>query len=239
MVTIHTENYFPLSKITWDNNKVPYAEKHGYETFYWDKQGYAKTIGYSKIYLISMILNERPDIEWLWWTGTDTLITNTEIKIEHKIHDQYHFIMSVSFNNIDADSFLVRNTPQGREIMQSMVDSEEEYSKYWDAEQRAFAVTFGLPTLFEPRTGKPLPWTCKPVPKLNEKYSNIVYIANQTYMNSYDYSVYHNNHPQSRTKKDVLGFNGEWKKGDWLIHFPGLSFNKKVSMCEKYISHVI
>lgn len=231
LVSIHTENYFPLSDITWDNNKVPYAEKHGYELFY-TNDFYGKTIGYTKIHLVNSILKENPHIEWLWWTGTDTVITNTEIKIEHKIHDDYHFIMSVDFNNINCDSFLVRNSPEGREIMQSMVDSEEEYSKHWDSEQRAFSVIFGLPTLYEP-------WTCKPVPKLNEKYKDIVYIANQTYMNSYDYSVYHNDHPQSRTKKDVLGFNGEWKKGDWLIHFPGTTFEQKLSIAKQYILEVI
>lgn len=232
LVSIHTENYFPLSEITWDNNKVPYAEKHGYELFYSD-QFYGKTIGYTKIHLINKILNERPDIEWLWWTGSDTVITNTETKIEHKINDRYHLIMSVDFNNINCDSFLIRNSAEGRGIIKFIVDNEEEFSKHWDSEQRAFGFLFGTPW-YHPDVSS---WDSE-IPN-NKEYKDIVKIANQTYMNSYDYSVYHEHHPQSRTKNDVLGYNGEWKKGDWLIHFPGTTFEQKLSLAKHYITEVI
>lgn len=234
IVSLHTKNYLPLSRITWDKNKVLYAKKHGYHAFYADNDLGVSGTGYSKIYLVDKILKDRPDIEWLWWMGADTIITNMHIKIEHKINNNYHLIMGVDFNNILCDSFLIRNSPEGRQIMQDVINLEESFKNFWDTEQRAFGFLFGAPWY----TPGVVDWADLETFPKNE-YKGIVKIVNQTYMNSYEYEAYYQYHPQSKANLDCLGYNGQWKPGDWLIHFAGLTFDQKVSMAKKYIKKVI
>ena len=65
LITIYDEKYKPLAELTWEQNKVPYAQRHGYEAF-------AKTnsfhpdikLGFQKIWWLKDLMTSRPDIEW-------------------------------------------------------------------------------------------------------------------------------------------------------------------------------
>jgi len=86
LINVHTEDYRPLAELTWYKNKIPYAERHGYATFSMNSHFIEGVqIGYQKLHLIRGIMESRPDIEWMWYTGTDSLITNMTIRIEDKI----------------------------------------------------------------------------------------------------------------------------------------------------------
>lgn len=56
----------------------------------------------------------------------------------------------------------------------------------------------------------------------------------QKEFNSYDYSLY------PCCPKDVLGFNGQWQSGDFLIHWPGFSDNpeRRVDMARKMMPQI-
>ena len=103
LVELHDANYQPLADRTWIKNKLIYAELHGYKTFCRTDNFIPDVgIGYQKIYYIKELLETNPDVEWFWWTGTDTMITNFGTRIEDRIDNRYHFITTVDVNGINA-----------------------------------------------------------------------------------------------------------------------------------------
>ena len=86
LISLHDEKYKPLADLTWHQNKVPYSQLHGYKTFCsTELLDSSVSMGYQKIVLLRNLMKEHPEIEWFWWTGCDTLITNWTTKVEEKI----------------------------------------------------------------------------------------------------------------------------------------------------------
>ena len=226
LISLNDANYQPLADITWYKNKVKYAEKHGYRAFLKTEGFRPADLGFQKLDLAKDVFKNHPDCEWVWWTGTDTLITNFACRIEDRIDNNYHFIVATDVNGINTDSFLVRNSPEGNEFINEVLSKEEEANRYWDKEQRAIARTLGLPA-----TGEQ--WPISPFVTLNEKYSSIAKIVPQRYMNSYNYQLYH-----YQDHRDKLGVNGNWEPGDWLIHWPGTMFEHRMHLAQFYIQNI-
>lgn len=235
LISHNDEKYQPLADITWDQNKVLYAEKHGY-SYYNRTEGFATAneksalTGFEKLYIAKDVFEHYPDCEWLWWTGTDTLITNFETKIEDKIDNNYHIIMSVDINGINDDSMLIRNSPEGLAFLNHIQELEEEFMQYWDVEQGAMCHAMGFP-----RTGDPS-WPKGADIIVNEKYRSIVKLMPQRYMNSFNYEIYGNFYSQHN---DRMGFDGNWQPGDWLIHWPATSVEQRIQLANAYKEHII
>ena len=234
LIDFHTENYRPLADMTLRQNKMPYAKRHGYTVFSNDlKLIEGVSISYQKIYMIREIMNTCPDIEWMWYTGTDSLVTNMSIRIEDKIDNRYHFMMSADFNGINIDSFLIRNTHYGRAIIDQMIAHEVEACKCWDSEQRAMAWTLGVPVFGEP-------WHNTPYVPETSRFANIARIYPQTYMNSYNYELYYDRYlAREQGDYDVFGYRGNWTKGDWLIHWPGTTLDQRMQLAPYYLTQVV
>ena len=228
LISLHNEGYQPLGDKTWTENKVEYAKRHGYaalcktDNF---KEGVG--IGYQKIHFAKEVLEKHPEYEWIWWTGTDTMITNFAVRLEDRIDNNYHFMISVDVNGLNADSFLVRNTLQGRGMIDSILELEEHCSKFWDTEQRAMAMVMGVPIPGE------TPWPISPYVQLKEGYESIVKILPQRFMNSFNYQLYH-----YTDHRDKLGINGNWNPGDWLIHWPATSLEQRLQLADFYKQYI-
>lgn len=228
IVSMNDEKYQPLADITWNENKVLYAQRHGYGAICkTDGLRPNTNIGYQKIYFVKDVMIEHPEYEWIWWTGTDTLVTNFAARIEDRIDNDYHFIICVDVNGLNADSFLIRNTPEGMAIMDAILDIEVEATKHWDAEQRAMAMIMGLPV-----TAAPWPMSTR-IP-INEKYESIVKVVPQRFMNSYNYQMYH-----YTDHRDKFGIDGNWHTGDWLIHWPSASLEQRIQLARFYMQHIV
>jgi hypothetical protein len=229
LISLHDENYQSLANLTWTQNKEVYAKKHGYGAICKTK-GFREGsgIGYQKIYFAKEVLETHPEYEWIWWTGTDTLITNFLVRIEDRIDNNYHFMICVDVNGLNADSFLIRNTSEGREILDSIIALEPECSKFWDTEQRAMAMIMGVPVPNE------TPWPISPYVTLNKKYESIIKILPQRFMNSFNYKLYH-----YTDQRDKLGIDGNWNIGDWLIHWPATQLELRLQLAEFYNKYIL
>lgn len=124
ITTLHTPwNYQELADLT-NPNKQRYCDKHGYDfvphftNFDFDKyyvdenrpKGMANWHGgFEKIGLVLRLLKSGK-YDWVFWLGTDTLITNFDIKIEDVTDNNYHFIIANDCNEWNSDSFLARST---------------------------------------------------------------------------------------------------------------------------------
>jgi hypothetical protein len=229
LVELHDDKYQELADKTWHDNKLLYAEMHGYKTFCRTDNFVPNAgIGYQKIHFIKELLATNPDVEWFWWTGTDTMITNFATRIQDRILGDYHFIVSVDVNGINADSFLVRNTPEGRAYIDHLLELEEECSKHWDAEQRAMAVSLGLPITAQTRFWDGI--------EICKRWRDHVKLMPQRYMNSFNYQLYGNTYTDHR---DSLGWDGNWQLGDWLIHWPAIPLNYRLELANFYKEHII
>ena len=231
LIELHDANYQGLADLTWGQNKIPYAELHGYKIFCRsDAADFVPNvgIGYQKIHYVKELLETHPEVEWFWWTGTDTMITNFGTRIQDRIDTQYHFIVAVDINGINADSFLVRNTPEGRGYIQHLLDIEEECSKHWDAEQRAMSVALGIPPTAEP-------WTEDT--EICDQYKDVVKLVPQRYMNSFNYKLYGNTYPDHNN--DRFGWDGNWQLGDWLIHWPAVQLEYRMQLFNFYKEYII
>ena len=75
-------HFMSLIKELNENNKVKYAEKHGYAYLAKTDEFYGFEPGFEKIQFMIDIFDTYPDTEWIWWTGTDSMVTNFNIKVE-------------------------------------------------------------------------------------------------------------------------------------------------------------
>lgn len=223
LATMHDDNYAELAAETWDNNKVKYAMKHGYAYVAKTEDFYGFPPGFEKIQFILDLLESYPETEWIWWTGTDSMVTNFNTRIEDKVNFntpegpfmEPDIIMSSDFNfEINCDSILVKNTPAARAWLQDIMDHMPEYANHQYKEQQ-----YMLDSL--------------------EQYEDNVLICQQNYMNSYEYKMYEVA-PWNYTKAtDVNGYRGQWEPGDWLVHWPGTQPNERLKLVEIYKDRII
>lgn len=233
LISHHDSKYKPLGDITWNQNKLIYAKRHGYavhcktDNFITGKDRSPMT-GFEKVYFAKEILESHPEYKWIWWTGTDSMITNMNVRIEDRIFNNYHFIIATDVNGINADSWLVKNSSQGHEFLDDVLSLESECLKFWDTEQRAMALTLGLPV-----TGE-VAWmgqTKGDNITLSDKWTDIVKIVPQKYFNSYIYRFYGDQYPDQR---DRLGVDGNWTYGDWLVHWPGTTLDMRLQAANEF-----
>jgi hypothetical protein len=209
IVSLNDKNYQPLADLTWEQNKVKYAERHDYGYACKTDGFYNVVIGFEKIWFMRDMLDAYPDIDWLWWTGTDTLITNMSVKLEDRVDNNYHFIIATDCNGINADSFFVRNTPEGRGYLDLIKSKYDQYKTHVWAEQQVIIDTA-------------------------EANKDIIKFLPQKDINAYDYGLY----PEC-VPKDKFGNDGQWSKGDLLIHWPGTSLWQRLDLAKKYMGQIV
>jgi hypothetical protein len=127
VASLNTPGFQKLAEFTWHQNKIEYCRKHGYAACN-KTQGFHEgiPIGFEKI-LYLQVLMENPQYEWIWWTGCDTLITNFNIRIEDRIDENFNLIISNDQNNLNADSFLIKNCDWSRAYIQCVLDCMPQY----------------------------------------------------------------------------------------------------------------
>jgi hypothetical protein len=209
--SLHTSNYNELAEITLVKNKYVYCNKHNYPLLVKIDGWNNIPIGYEKVYLIQHAFDMYPNCEWVFLGECDTVITNMNIKLEDIVKDeQKHFIVTTDVNGINAGNFFIRNTTEGREFLQAMRNSIGKYEH-----EQAFIIDsyFGL-----------------------GNFKNIISLYPQKTFNSYDYYLYGYTYPLGL---DILGNNGRWEYGDFMIHFPATTLQHRLILANYYLLLVI
>ena len=234
LITHHDEGYKKLADLTWHENKEEYAALHSYgmyaKTEDWSsKSSNGLMTGFEKIYIARDTLIENPEFEWIWWTGTDSMITNFSTKIEDRVDNNYHMIVCVDINGVNADSILFRNSPECLNFLNKILDLEQQCMAFWDTEQRAIDTLLGFPGTGDPNwpTGNDL--------VIKNEYKNVVKLVSQRYMNSYNYTLYR----EYTDHRDKLGVNGNWSFGDWLVHWPACSLAQRIQLYHHYKNQIV
>jgi len=217
LATLHNDNYQELANETWENNKVQYAEKHGYAYLAKTEDFYGFEPGFEKIQFLLDTFEAYPETSWIWWTGTDSMVTNFNTKIEDKIAEagDADVIMSADFNfKINCDSILVKNSDKARAWLKDIMDNMPKYHTHQFKEQQ-----YMLDSL--------------------DKYTDTVKLMPQYFMNSYEYKMYRVNPWGYEKDTDVNGDRGQWEAGDWLVHWPGTQPRERMELVKETKEKII
>jgi hypothetical protein len=205
LASLYMPNYAPLAALTIDQNKIPYCERHGYE---WCVMvdGFGDNLGFDKIRHILDIMEANESYDWIYYCGCDTLITNFNILLEDLADNDFHLIIANDVNGWNADSFLIRCSPEGRDFMQRVLAEEPRLKSHVWAEQMGMI-------------------------ELGERLPHLVKVLPQKMLNSCQYDLY----GFSGLVLDKLGNPGEWTPGDFLIHWSGCGLQQRLKLAEKYL----
>ena len=208
IVSIFNDRHQDLADLTWYNNKVKYAEKHGYLALPKTNNFSPEQVHFDKFVHILDVMKTHPDVDWVWWLDNDAMITNFDIKVEDLVDTDYHVIMPTDIAALNTGSFIVRNSAQAREWLEFLLSKKKEYKddKKWFEQQAVID--------FYP------------------KFQELFKIIPQQWLNSYDYKMY------NVEGTDLLGQDGQWYPGDFVIHWPGLPNESRIQLakqCQQFI----
>lgn len=208
IVSLFNERHADLAQHTWYNNKVKYADKHGYRALAKTDNFSPEQVHFDKFVHILDVMHSNPDVDWVWWLDNDAMITNFDVKVEDLVDNNYHVIMPTDIAALNTGSFLVRNSAQAREWLEFLLSKKAEYKndKKWFEQQAVID--------FYP------------------KFQDLFKIIPQQWLNSYDYRMY------NVVGIDLLGQDGQWAPGDFVIHWPGLPNEARIKLAEHYQQYI-
>lgn len=203
IVSMFNDSHRELAEYTWSNNKVEYANRHGYIAVAKNNNFSKDAIHFDKFTHILETFNRNTNLAWIWWLDNDAMITNFNYKIEDIIDDSYDIIISTDLASLNTGSFFIKNSENSRVWLEDMISKRKEYlnDKKW-FDQQCVIDTYVA-------------------------YKEIIKIIPQKLINSYDYRMY------NAGPEDLLGNNSQWEHGDWVIHWPGLNNDLRINLAKR------
>lgn len=207
IASLYLDNFIEIGSIT-DQNKQKYCEKHGYD-FLCKRDG-LEWLGFDKI---EFLIEELPKYKAIWWNDADSLVTNSNLRIEDSIPHYADFVISWDELFLNAGSFIIRNSPESMDFLRLVYSYKESWKTNPASEQGVITSLF-----------------------LHEKfretdYFSKIHLVGQRYLNSF---------PEERLiKYPNMLKDGIWKENDWLVHLSGLTNEERLQIINKYIEKSI
>jgi hypothetical protein len=190
-------------------NKKEYAAHHGYLTLAKTDNFSQEQVHFDKFLHILDIMNTQPGIDWIWYIDNDAMITNFDVKLSDLVDDQAHVIMGVDIASLNTGSFLVKNSHQARSWLEFLLSKKKEYRNDKKWFEQQAVIDF------------------------YPKFQHLFKVVPQKTLNSYDYTIY------NVDSTDLLGHSGQWSKGDFVIHWPGLDNQIRIALAKKYQAEIV
>lgn len=116
--------------------------------------------------------------------------------------------------SMQADSFLVRCSPEGSAYVRDILSHYEQYKYHpWVENQ----------TMID----------------LRDKHAAITFMVPQWRMNCVDYSRWYWLRPEYSEQRDCYGNRGQWQPGDFLIHWPASNLEERMCFLREYSSQIV
>lgn len=260
VLTGYLDEYAPLAKYTVEVNKREYCDNHDYHLEvirevrpkYQDGESHGHGFTWSRLeHLLDMVKSGY--WEWIWTVGADTLITNMGIALEdiiatattpeaeklplpmfrevtnskmpprvthwkapanHPRFGRKHLLIcGECVAPVQSDSFIMRSSTESADYLRDILEQWPAYKHHVWVENQ---------TMID----------------LREKHAAITCILPQWMLNSYDYRRFYANHPVYRSGLDCYGNRGQWKPGDFLIHWAGATMAQRQEYLEFYKTQI-
>lgn len=223
ILTGNLPNYDDLAFFTIGLNKAEYAERYGHtlevihdvRAKYRDGKTHASGFSWSRLeHLLDMV--ESGQFDWVWCVGCDTLITNLGLSLESLANStmRHVLICGERVAPLQADSFLVRHSPEGIAWLKDILSCYPDYKHHPWVENQAMI-------------------------DRRERHAAITQIVPQWRLNAYDYRRFYYLGNQYRDGTDCYGNRGQWQPGDFLIHWPAASLDERLGFLAHYYPQII
>ena len=261
VLTGHSPEYLPLAEQTIYRNKLDYCKRHGYclvlhnivSPKFQDPGSHASGYSWSRLEALAELV-ESGIYDWVWTVGCDTLITNFNISLEeiigtaetpeaqskklqpcpyfpnspaphpviswkapanHVWSGRKHLIIAGErVTSMQADSFFVRGSKEGAHYVRDILSHYNQYKHHVWVENQ---------TMID----------------LRDKHAAITHMAPQWMINCVDYSRWYALRREYRDHTDCYGNRGQWRRGDFLIHWPSSSLQQRLVWAHQYGQQII
>lgn len=202
MLSCHDDNYRAMAEKTVYRNKYEYAKRWGHDLLtltkvsprFFDPKSHVFGLSWDR-FNEGIRLARSGDYDWIYFVGADTLITNMTIPLTTFTDEVSHVIIANDCNEWNADSFLVRCSEPALIFLDDAMALYDTHKHHCWVEQQAMI-------------------------EVRDRHPGIFKTLPQRSLNSYDYDLYEAR--GGRDGKDCAGNDGQWQKGDFLIHWAGL-----------------
>jgi hypothetical protein len=216
ILTMHDDSYAKMAELTLQN-KQEYCDKHGYQLFKkTDNFSEGRHIYCDKIRHNLFVLENNPDIEWVWWLDCDAVITNFNIKIEDWCDDNYDFVVTLDRYALNNGSYFIKNSQLAKQFLRDILELEDVFlDDKWPDQQPMISLL-----------------------EYSQDYREMTKFHPQRDFNSYDYDFYHMDHGNTHDW-DLFGKKGNWQSGDFVIHYPGIKYDQRIELIKNILTKVI
>lgn len=124
IISLYDSNYKNIGQYS-DINKTNYAKKHEYDLFlYHNVLDQSRPGAWSKIRAIQRHLK---DYDWIYWSDADSLIMNTDVKLEDIIDDKFNMVISkeVYRGDLNTGSFLIKNCDWSQQLLKEVYEQSQ------------------------------------------------------------------------------------------------------------------
>lgn len=184
-------------------NKLEYCRRHGY-SYHEEEWTQSLFPGFERLPVLIYLL-QCGHYDWVFWLGSDALITNLNVNLESLVDKDHGIVMATDAWQVQMDSFLIQRSHGGLSLLQSV----------WEHHASPIG------QFMEQSTLDFLMW--------QPEFLNVVKLVPQRTMNSYRYSLYSDLGQRYQSGIDCLGRVGEWEPGDFVFHVPGRPLETKLS----------
>jgi len=243
LVTVNDEKYKPLAEWTVHKNRKKYCEKHGYGLYHLEDGAVSIVgkpmragnppipddhvpIGWSKIYAVRKAMQIYPDVDWIFASETDCMVTNMDVKLEDIVKEHasenIHFMVPADCNGTNCGNMLIRNSEIGKAFINTIIASLPVY-RHWYLFENQFIQDLLVGSHLEETGIKP---------GGTAMWARVGKVLPQRVMNSYDYK----NSPllQNRPNyQDIIGTDGQWQEGDFLIQWAGTDLEYRLKAAKE------
>jgi len=212
ILTGHQDVWLPLAKLTTYSNVAEYAMRWSHDMMV--LSGNMPGVEYYPLLRLqeAVKLAESGKYDWIWVLGADLLITNMTIPLTKVIDSDFHLIISSDWNGWQADSFLLRCSPDGIRFISSVIFKFDEYANRPHKEQDA---------MFD----------------LSPRHRNVCKLVPQRMLSAYNYDLYED--WAGISSIDLKGHSGQWQPGDFIIHWAGMNLPIRLEQAAKYIPQIV
>tara|TARA_B110000858_G_scaffold162567_1_gene187693 strand:+ start:4475 stop:5242 length:768 start_codon:yes stop_codon:yes gene_type:complete len=242
VVTVNDEKYKSLADWTVNKNKKVYCERHGYVLKHYEDCAESLVgkpmragnppipethypLGWAKVYAMKDAFEKYPECEWIFNTDCDVMITNMTIKLEDIIKEytnvNTHVLIASDCNGINCGNMFIKNSPIGKAFLDTIIAGMPLYRNWYMFENQLIQ---------DMCVGSHL--TEQGIMNCGTLWGRVIKLTPQKIFNSYDYK----NIPLLKGRpnyNDILGNNGEWQKGDFIVQWPSTDLEYRLKEAEK------
>jgi hypothetical protein len=120
-------------------NKRDYCARQGYDFIYLEhSMDKSRPVPWTKILLVENVLLSNK-YDWVFWSDADAIFTNFNIRLENFLDNNYDFIVSKDFNNINTGNFFMKRSRNSFRLLRSIY-SQKQYINHpwWENEATIF-----------------------------------------------------------------------------------------------------